>query len=397
MISALPRLEDLHLLPGTPVLVRVDFNCPLADGEVADDTRIRAAMPTLRYLMEKGARIILCSHLGRPGGHRVPALSLEPVGAKLAEIIEGEVIFVHDTVGDDIEELVNELTPGGIMMLENLRFNPGEQSNDKEFASRLARLARHYVNEAFACMHRAEASIVGVAQIIENVAMGMLVETEIRALNKLLSGPARPFVAIVGGAKVSDKISFIEALARRCDAVIIGGAMAYTFLAAQGRHVGRSIVEREKTLLARRLLERCTERGVTVYLPVDHLAVESPDEGLEALTVKEIPDELVAVDIGPETISRYTKVIQRAGTVFWNGPMGMYEFDTYAAGTRAVANAVAASDGYTVVGGGDSAAAVAQLDVAASFSHLSTGGGASLKFLEGKELPGLKALRLRST
>ena len=396
MSRPLPTLAELRIEPGTPVLVRVDFNTPLEDGEVADDTRIRAALPTIEHLRERGAKLVLCSHLGRPKGKRVAAYSLEPVAAKLAELVDAEIIFAHDTVGDEVASLLDEVQPGGIMVVENLRFDPGEMSNDPDFSQQLARLGRAYVNDAFGTMHRNHASVVGVIEQSEQIAAGLLVEAEVKALDKLLQGPQRPFIAILGGAKVSDKIGVIESLARRCDGILVGGAMAYTFLAAQGKPVGASLVETEKIKLAQRLLERCTERGVTIYLPVDHVVAEGPDAE-QTQVVKDIPDGMAGFDVGPETVARWSEVIGRAGTVFWNGPLGMFEVEAFSNGTMAIAAAVAGCEGYTVVGGGDSAAAVKRSGLADRFDHISTGGGASLEFVEGKELPGLRTLRLRST
>jgi phosphoglycerate kinase len=393
--AALPTLDELRIEQGMPVLVRVDFNVPLQEGEVADDTRIRAALPTIQLLRDRGAKVVLCSHLGRPKGVPTPEHSLEPVAARLAELLDTEIIFSHAVAGEEVEALLDEVLPGGVMVVENLRFDPGEKANDPEFALKLSRLGKAYVDDAFGAMHRAHASVVGVAEQAEQAAAGLLVAREVEALGKLMHGPQRPFVAILGGAKVSDKIGVIESLARRCDAILIGGAMAYTFLAAQGKPVGSSRIDPDKTLLAQRLLSRCAERGVTVYLPIDHVIAASPDAEAGQVS-REIPADMAGFDIGPETVSRWSDVIGRAGTVFWNGPLGLFEAAPFAAGTNAIAAAVAACEGYTVIGGGDSAAAVTRAGMADRFDHISTGGGAALEFIEGKELPGLRALRLRS-
>ena len=392
----IPTLDTLDVA-GRRVLLRLDLNCPLADGEVADDSRIRAALPTIHHLQERGARLVICSHLGRPKGRRSPALSLEPVGARLAELLEGEILFAHDTVGEDVEELSRELNDGEILLLENLRFQAEEKNNNAAFASQLAKLGDIYINDAFGAMHRSHASVDAITGCMETVGTGLLIQRELEALGKLLEGPERPFIAILGGAKVSDKIGVIEALSKRCDGILIGGAMAYTFLAAQDRAVGDSLIEENKILLAKRILERCGERGVTLYLPVDHVVAESIDTENEPEVVKDIPDGMAGFDIGPETAARYKEVINRAGTVFWNGPMGVAEKEAFAGGTRALAESVATSEGYTVIGGGDSAAAINQLGFADKVDHVSTGGGASLEFIEGNDLPGIRALRNRST
>ncbi|MDP2305065.1 MAG: phosphoglycerate kinase [Pseudomonadota bacterium] len=391
----LPNLDTLDL-DNRRVFLRVDFNVPLENGHISDDTRIRAALPTIQALRAKGCKLVIASHLGRPKGIVVPELSLEPTAARLAELLNGEVIFAHDIVGEDVELLSKELTPGGVMMLENLRFHPGEKGGDEAFATQLARLGEVYINDAFGAMHRAETSISAVVSHFEIVGVGLLVQKELDALTRCLSGAAKPYVAILGGAKVSDKIGVIESLAHRVDHLLIGGAMAYTFIKAQGFSVGASRVEADKLVLAQRLLERCAEKGVQVHLPVDHVVNTSLDSDAPARTVDVIGEGDMGLDIGPATLLRYAEVIAQAKTVFWNGPMGVFEREAYAAGTRGVAEACAASSGYTVVGGGDSAAAAEKFGLADKFSHVSTGGGASLEFLEGKDLPGIKAIRTKS-
>jgi phosphoglycerate kinase len=377
------------------VLLRVDFNVPMENGQITDDTRIRAALPTIAWLRSKGCKLVIASHLGRPKGPDA-TLSLEPAAARLAELINGEVLFAHDIVGDDVELLSKELIPGGVMMLENLRFHPGEKGGDETFAQQLARLGDVYVTDAFGVMHRAETSVSAVVAHFDTAGVGFLVQKEIDALSRCLSGAARPYVAILGGAKVSDKIAVIESLAHRVDHLLIGGAMAYTFLKAQGLPVGASRIEADKLVLAQRLLERCAERGVTVHLPVDHVVNSSFDSTEPARVVEVMADADMGLDIGPATVARYAEVIASAKTVFWNGPMGVFEREMYAAGTRGVAEACAACAGYTVVGGGDSAAAAEKFGLADKFTHVSTGGGASLELIEGKELPGIKAIRARS-
>jgi len=400
--TAVPTLDDLAVGDQT-VLVRVDFNVPLegaTDGsgnlQVADDTRIRGALPTIVALREQGARLVLCSHLGRPKGQRNPAMSLLPAAARLAEILETEVVFAHDTIGEGVLKLVADLPPRGILVVENLRFDSKEKSGGNEFAKSLAALGDVFVNDAFGTMHRGHASITGVPKHLPSAA-GLLVQKELAALGPLISTDARtqraPFGAILGGAKVSDKMGVVESLSRRIDHLFIGGAMAYTFLAAQDEAVGASRVETDKIDLARELLDKCMRRGVKVHMPVDHVVAESFAANAEPRTVTEIEDGWMGLDIGPATLQAWTPVFAQCQTLFWNGPMGVFEWDAFAGGTRGIAECLAGSDAVTVVGGGDSAAAVARFGVADRMTHISTGGGASLDYLENGDLVGLEALR----
>jgi len=385
-------LNDLEL-DGKEVLLRVDFNVPMTKGEITDDTRIQRALPTIRHLQEKGCKIIICSHLGRPRGRPEPLLSLEPAAARLAELLDTEIVFAHGIVGEDIEAIARELAPGKIMLIENLRFHPGEQEGDVGLAKGLARLASIYVTDAFGVMHRADASVAVVPALMAQAGAGLLVAEELENLGKLIANPERPVVGVLGGAKVSDKINVVESMAKRCDTLIIGGAMAYTFLAAKNIEVGKSRVERGKILLATRVLERCEEKGLQILLPVDHVVADRLDPEAESQVVEEIPEDMIALDIGPATVKAFSEAIAGAKTVFWNGPMGVFEMEAFAGGTKGVAEAVANCDGFTIVGGGDSAAAVAKFGLSEKMDHISTGGGASLALVEGHILPGLEAIR----
>ncbi len=380
---------------GKKVLLRCDFNVPQdkKTGEITDDKRIRAALPTIRYLLDQGAAVIACSHLGRPKGEWKQELSLKPVAARLSQLLGQDVIFAADVVGEDAKAKAAGLRPGQILLLENLRFHKEEEKNDPAFAKALADLAEVYVSDAFGTVHRAHASTVGVAAYLPAYA-GLLVEQELAVMGKALDNPKRPFVAILGGAKVSDKIGVIRNLLEKADTIIIGGGMAYTFLKAQGCEVGTSLLEEDKLDLARELMEKAKEKGVELLLPVDtavHDKFENTDD-FSVVPVTAIPAGSMGLDIGPETVRLFAGAIRGAGTVVWNGPMGVFEFPAFAAGTKAVAKAMAECGGVTIVGGGDSAAAVEQLGYADKMTHISTGGGASLEFLEGLELPGIACL-----
>lgn len=388
------RSVDELDVAGKRVLVRVDFNVPLdEDGAITDDNRIRAALPTIRHLVDAGARVILMSHLGRPKGERVPGLSTLPAGARLAELLERDVIHSEDTVGWGPRKLAQDLGNGDVLLLENLRFHAEEEKGDLRFAEQLAELGEMYVSDAFGVLHRPHASVSVLPSLFPGkTAMGFLVQTEVRKLGALLHEPAKPFVAILGGAKVSDKISVIEALLRRVDRLLIGGAMAYTFMKAKDEEVGSSRVEDDKVWLARKVLDRAQELGVGIRLPIDHVVSRAFGDTDNARVTDTIERGWMGLDIGPATVERYALELQGASTIFWNGPMGVFEQEAFAAGTEGVARAVARSRGYSVVGGGDSAAAVAKFGLADDVGHVSTGGGASLEYVQGVQLPGLVAL-----
>lgn len=379
---------------GKKVLLRCDFNVPQdkATGAITDDKRIVAALPTIRYLLEQNAAVIACSHLGKPKGEWKESLSLAPVAQHLSQLLGREVLFAKDIIGPDAQAKAAALQPGQIMLLENLRFDKGEEKNDPAFAKALADLAQVYVSDAFGTVHRAHASTAGVAAYLPAVS-GFLIGKELDIMGKALENPQRPFVAVLGGAKVSDKINVINNLLEKADAIIIGGGMSYTFAKAQGHTIGKSLLEEDKLDYAREMIAKAQAKGVKFLLPTDNLcAAEFSKDAQPMLEGADIPDALMGMDIGPRTIEAFSAAVKGAGTVVWNGPMGVFEFPAFAEGTKAMAKALAESGAITIVGGGDSAAAVEQLGFADRMTHISTGGGASLEFLEGKELPGVACL-----
>ena len=386
-------VEDIDV-SGKKVLVRCDFNVPMKDGKITDETRINGALPTIKYLLSKNAAVILCSHMGRPKGEFNPAFSLAPVAKRLSELLGQEVVLAADVIGEDAKAKAAALKPGEVMMIENVRFHKEEEKNDPAFAKELASMAEIYVNDAFGTAHRAHATTAGVADYLPAVC-GYLIQKEISVMGKALSDPARPFTAILGGAKVSDKIGVINNLIDKVDTLIIGGGMAYTFMRALGNTTGTSICEEDKLELASDLMKKARAKGVSFLIPVDNIVAREYKEDADFMRIYSdaIPDGWMGLDIGPTTQELFTKTIAGSGTVIWNGPMGVSEWENFAAGTRAVAKAVAECGGISIIGGGDSAAAVEKLGYADKMTHISTGGGASLEFLEGLELPGIACLQ----
>lgn len=385
-------MKDIDV-KGQRVFVRVDFNVPMADGAITDETRIRAAIPTIEYLVEQGAKVILASHLGRPKGEVKEDMRLTAVGIRLAELMGKPVTKLDESIGQAVEEAVANMQDGDILLLENVRFHAGEEKNDPTLAQQFAQLADIYVNDAFGAAHRAHASTEGIAKHIPAVS-GFLMQKELDVLGKALSNPEHPFTAIIGGAKVKDKIGVIESLLEKVDHLIIGGGLSFTFIKAQGHDIGKSLLEEDKIELAKSFIEKAKAKGVQLHMPVDAVVANefSQDAETQIVDVDAIPADWMGLDIGPKTAANYAEVIKKSKLIIWNGPMGVFEMDKFANGTKTVADAMATTAGYTVIGGGDSAAAVEKFEVADKMDHISTGGGASLELMEGKELPGIVAL-----
>ena len=380
-------------LKGKRVLIRVDFNVPLKNGVVTDNTRIKAALPTVQYILEQGASLVVMSHFGRPKGQKNPDFSMAPIAKEFEKLLGRPVKLAPDVIGPEVEAEVKALKPGEVLLLENVRFYKEEEANDPEFAKTLASYGDIYCNDAFGTAHRAHASTEGVSHYLPSYA-GFLIEKEVKFMAPLLENPEKPFVAIIGGSKVSSKITVLESLVKTCDTIVIGGGMAYTFLSVLGNKIGKSLFEPDYVDTAKAFLEKAKEKGVKVILPVDNVCAKEFSDNAEPILVDSdnISDDLMGMDIGPKTVALITDALKDAKSVVWNGPMGVFEFDAFAKGTEAVAKALAASNATTVVGGGDSVAAINKFGLASKISHVSTGGGASLEFLEGKTLPGIKAL-----
>lgn len=386
-------MDDVNV-KGKRVFVRVDFNVPMADGQITDETRIRAAIPTIEALADGGAKVILASHLGRPKGEVNEDMRLTAVGERLSELMGKPVKKLDESIGEAVEAAVAEMQEGDIVLLENVRFHKGEEKNDEELAKAFAGLADVYVNDAFGAAHRAHASTEGIAKHVEAAVSGYLMQKELDVLGKALSEPERPFTAIIGGAKVKDKIGVIENLLDKVDHLIIGGGLSYTFTKAQGYDIGKSLLEEDKIDLAKSFIEKAKEKGVELHMPIDAVVANefSKDAETQTVEIDAIPADWMGLDIGPKTAANYVEIIKNSKLIIWNGPMGVFEMDKFANGTKTVAEAMAETDGYTVIGGGDSAAAVEKFGVADKMDHVSTGGGASLELMEGKELPGIVAL-----
>ena len=386
-------MDDVNV-KGKRVFVRVDFNVPMEDGKITDETRIRAAIPTIEALVNAGAKVILASHLGRPKGEVKEDMRLTAVGERLSQLMNRPVKKLDESIGEAVEKAVADMQDGDIVLLENVRFHKGEEKNDEELSKAFAKLADVYVNDAFGAAHRAHSSTEGITKFVETSVSGYLMQKELDVLGKALSNPERPFTAIIGGSKVKDKIGVIENLLEKVDHLIIGGGLANTFVKAQGYSVGKSLLEEDKIELASSFIEKAKEKGVQLHMPVDFVVANefSKDAETQVVDITNIPEDWMALDIGPKTAAHYAEIIKNSKLIIWNGPMGVFEMDKFANGTKTVATAMAETEGYTVIGGGDSAAAVEKFELADKMNHISTGGGASLELMEGKELPGIVAL-----
>lgn len=386
-------MKDIDV-KGKKVFVRVDFNVPMEEGKITDETRITAALPTIQYLMEQGAKVILASHLGRPGGEVKEELRLQPVAERLAQHLNQPVQALSESIGDTVKETVEAMQDGEVILLENVRFHAGEQKNDETLSRAFAELADVFVNDAFGAAHRAHSSTAGIASFVDVAVSGLLMEKELRVLGEALETPKRPFTAIIGGAKVKDKIGAIDYLLEKVDHLLIGGGLSYTFSKAQGYEVGNSLIEEDKIELAQSFIQKAKDKGVQLHLPIDAVIADafSADANVKAVAIDAIEEGWMGLDIGPKTSQQYAEVIEQSALVIWNGPMGVFEMAPFENGTKTVAEAVAKTEGYTIIGGGDSAAAVEKFNLADQMNHISTGGGASLEFMEGKVLPGVEAL-----